>query len=111
MNASLIANLEKLLGTPRDGALLRFSLGNEYMKNGDLPRAAGYLRDAVGKDPGYSAAWKLLGKALADSGQAAEAIAAYRSGIAAAEKKGDKQAGKEMTVFVRRLEKAQDGTG
>jgi len=104
-----IAGLEKLLGTPRDGALLRYSLGNEYLKLGDAAKAAGFLRDAVEKDPGYSAAWKLLGKALADSGKAAEALDAYRSGIEAARRKGDKQAEKEMTVFARRIEKSLAG--
>ena len=37
---------------------------------------------------------------------AADAMDAYRRGIAAAEAKGDKQAAKEMTVFLRRLEKS-----
>lgn len=111
MNPALIASLEKLLGSPRDGALLRFSLGSEHLKAGDASRAAGYLRDAVEKDPGYSAAWKLLGKALLDSGREREALDAYRSGIAAAEKKGDKQAGKEMAVFARRIEKTLQGDG
>lgn len=105
VNAPLIASLEKLLGTPRDGALLRFSLGNEYLKGGDNDRAADYLREAVERDPGYSAAWKLLGKALADAGRPGEALAAYRSGVEAAGRKGDKQAGREMGVFARRLEK------
>jgi predicted Zn-dependent protease len=102
---ALIGNLEKLLDTPRDGALLRYSLGNEYLKAGDTAKASTYLRDAVQRDPDYSAAWKLLGKALADMGNAADALEAYRSGIAAAGKKGDKQAGKEMAVFAKRLEK------
>ena len=108
MNA-LIAGLEKLLGTPRDGALLRYSLGNEYLKLGEAARAAGFLRDAVDKDPGYSAAWKLLGKALADSCRAPEALEAYRDGIEAAHRKGDKQAEKEMSVFARRIEKSLAG--
>ena len=99
-----IERLEKLLGTPRDGALLRFSLGLEFLKADDAAKAAQYLRDAVAKDPGYSAAWKLLGKALTESGRPAEAIEAYRAGIAAAQTRGDKQAAKEMTVFLRRLE-------
>lgn len=106
MNAALVASLEKLLGTPRDGALLRFSLGNEYLKGGDVERAAGYFRDAVERDPGYSAAWKLLGKALAETGRADEALLAWQSGIEAAARKGDKQAGKEMAVFARKLGKA-----
>jgi Tfp pilus assembly protein PilF len=47
----MIPQLEKLLGTPRDGALLRYSLGLEYAKSGDHARAAQYLRDAVERDP------------------------------------------------------------
>jgi hypothetical protein len=42
---------------------------------------------------------------LADSTRLHEALAAYRRGIAVAERKGDKQAAKEMTVFARRIEK------
>ena len=105
----LIAGLEKLLGTPRDGALLRYSLGNEYLKGGEAAKAAGFLREAVDKDPGYSAAWKLLGKALEASARAPEALKAYRCGIDAAHRKGDKQAEKEMTVFARRIEKSLAG--
>jgi Tfp pilus assembly protein PilF len=105
MTSPMIANLEKLLGTPRDGALLRFSLGTEYLKSEDTERAVAYFRDAVQKDPGYSAAWRSLGKALEQAGQQEAALAAFRDGIAAAQAKGDKQAGKEMTVFARRIEK------
>jgi predicted Zn-dependent protease len=103
--SALITGLEKLLGGPRDNALLRFSLGNEYMKAGDAATAAAHLHEAVARDPGYSAAWKLLGKALGDTGAAEQALAAYRKGIEVAEAKGDKQAAKEMTVFARRIEK------
>jgi predicted Zn-dependent protease len=101
----MISQLEKLLGTPRDGALLRYSLGREYAKAGELARAIQYLRDAVARDPLYSAAWRALGKALVDSNLPEEALSAYRQGIEAAKKKGDRQAEKEMTVFARRLEK------
>ena len=106
MASSIVASLEKLLGTPRDGALLRYSLGMEHLKAGDPQRAIGYLREALEREPGYSAAWKLLGRSLADAGRAAEALEAYRSGIAAARARGDKQLEKEMCVFARRLEKA-----
>ncbi len=101
----MISQLEKLLGTPRDGALLRYSLGIEYAKAGNRERAIEYLREAVARDPLYSAAWKALGKALSDSNLLLEALEAYRQGIEAAKKKGDRQAEKEMTVFARRLEK------
>ena len=89
--------------------MLRFSLGNEHAKSGDAGKALEYFRDAVARDPGYSAAWRALGKALEAAGRAEEALAAYHDGIAAAKQKGDKQAEKEMTVFARRLEKRAGG--
>jgi predicted Zn-dependent protease len=101
-----LASFERMLAAGRDGALLRFSLGNEYLKTGDAGRAAPHLAQAVALDPDYTAAWKLLGRALAENGQPTEALAAYRAGIAVAQRKGDKQAGKEMDVFARRIEKA-----
>jgi predicted Zn-dependent protease len=111
MPAGAIPSLEKLIGTPRDGALLRFSLGSEYLKAGELERAVAQLREAVARDPRYSAAWKALGRALADAGHEAEALQAWRRGIEAARAKGDKQAEKEMSVFARRIEKKQGGAG
>ncbi len=106
MSGSVIANLEKLLGGPRDGALLRYSLGNEYLKAGDAGRAVVALREALARDPAHSAAWKLLGKALSANGDQAGALAAYQQGIAVAEKKGDVQAALEMGVFAKRIRKA-----
>ena len=102
----MIENFEKMLAAGKDSALLRFSLGNEYMKLENAAAAVPHLRAAVVQDAGYSAAWKLLGKALASTGDGAGAMEAYRSGIDAATAKGDKQAVKEMGVFLRRLEKA-----
>ena len=105
MTTAVIANLQKLLGTPRDGALLRFSLGSEYLKSGDAHSAQLQLREAVARDPAYSAAWKLLGRALSDGGEPQAALEAYRQGIAVAENKGDMQAAREMTVFAARIQK------
>ncbi len=102
----MISSLEKLLGTPRDGALLRYSLGIEHAKAGNGERAVEYYRDALARDPLYSAAWKALGKTLQELGRPAEALEAWRKGIEAARQKGDRQAEKEMTVFARRLEKS-----
>jgi predicted Zn-dependent protease len=110
MTSQQIVNLLKLVGTPRDGALLRFSLGSEYLKCADFGAAAAHLSAAVEKDPGYSAAWKLLGRALAGSGRTGDALQAWRTGITAAERRGDLQAAKEMQVFARRLEKQSSGS-
>lgn len=94
-----------LLAGGRDDALLRYSLGNEYLKQGKPADAAAHLRRAVEHDPKYSAAWKLLGRALAEANDPDAALAAYHEGIAVAEARGDMQAAREMGVFARRIEK------
>jgi len=101
-----IESLTKMLDGPRDGALLRFSLGNEYLKAGAPGEAAKCFLAAVDRDPQYSAAFKALGKALNEAGDPAGARAAYQQGIVIAEDKGDLQAAKEMKVFLRRLSPA-----
>jgi tetratricopeptide (TPR) repeat protein len=108
---SVLENLEKLLGGPRDNALLRYSLGNECLKRGETERAAAYYRAALEKDGSYSAAWKMLGKALSEAQRPREALEAWRRGIEVAEGRGDKQAAKEMAVFARRAEKALGAGG
>lgn len=102
---SIIDNLEAMLTRGQDNALLRYSLGGEYLKLNQFDKAAEHLRKAVAHDLKYSAAWKLLGKTLAEAGHKDEAIKAYEDGIKVAEEKGDKQAAKEMMVFLRRLQK------
>ena len=102
---SMIENFEKMLAAGQDNALLRFGLGQAYLKENNYPNAIAHLRAAAAHDPGYSAAWKLLGKALSESGDTPAAITAYETGIQTAEAKGDIQAAKEMRVFLKRLRK------
>lgn len=100
----LIHNLSALLERGQDTALLRFGLGQALFGAGRAEEAVPHLEKAVEHDPRYSAAWKLLGRALAETGQRDAALAAYARGIAVAEARGDKQAAKEMRVFMKRLE-------
>lgn len=102
---SVIANLEKLLSAGKESALLRFSLGNEYLKLREIWVAVFHLKRALALDPNYSAAWKLLGIALTDGGILNGALDTYRHGIEVAQRRGDQQAAREMAVFARRLEK------
>ena len=103
VNPAAIANFERLLAAGRDDALLRFSLGSEYLKVDAPSVAAKHFEQAVALDPGFSAAWKLYARALTECGRFDEALAAYERGIAVAELKGDKQAAKEMAVFAKRI--------
>jgi predicted Zn-dependent protease len=101
----MIEKLEDLLTQGQDNALLRFGLGNAYLKESKLEQAIEHLRAAVRHDTHYSAAWKMLGRALAEADQVDNAINAYKNGIYSAEYKGDKQAAKEMRIFLKRLQK------
>ena len=105
MNDALIANLRAQCGGPRDGALLRFSLGNALLAAGDAAGSIPEFRQAVTFDANYSAAWKLLGKACLAVDDQTGAADAWRQGISVAQARGDKQAEKEMAVFLRRAEK------
>lgn len=102
----MIEALRKQIGGPRDGALLRYSLGHALLGAGDSRAAVEQLRAAVDFDANYSAAWKLLGQALLQHDDPDAAMAAWQQGIAVANQRGDVQAAKEMTVFRRRLENA-----
>ncbi|MEO6925919.1 MAG: hypothetical protein ABI129_04555 [Rhodanobacter sp.] len=104
--SKLIDSLRQQCGGPRDGALLRFSLGSALLGGNDADAAIAELEHALAFDETYSAAWKLLGKACLEAGQSDAAADAWRRGIAAANRRGDKQAEKEMTVFLRRLDKS-----
>jgi predicted Zn-dependent protease len=99
-----IEALRAQLDGPRDGALLRYSLGTALLDAGDTTEAITHLRAATGFDDGFSAAWKQLGHACQRAGDAQAAADAWRRGIAAAEARGEVQAAKEMRVFLKRLE-------
>ena len=99
--------LEALLAAGTDNALLRYSLGCACLEAGRTALAVEHLAAALDRDPGYSAAWKAYGRALAGNGNEEGAIEAYRRGIEAAEAKGEVQAAREMRVFRRRLVKAR----
>lgn len=101
-----VAALERLLAAGHDNALLRFGLGKAYLDSGQPEQTAEHLQKCLGFDPNYSAAWKLLGQACQRLGMLEEARQAWHNGLEVARKRGDKQTEKEMTVFLRRLEKA-----
>ncbi|NMX67871.1 hypothetical protein HBO15_11005 [Pseudomonas sp. WS 5111] len=101
----MLESLEKMLAKGVDNSLLRFGLGKGYLDLKDNAKAAEHLGKCVGFDPKYSAAWKLLGKAHTALGDKSAARQAWEQGIAAAQAHGDKQAEKEMAVFLKKLDR------
>lgn len=105
MTGPQVLALLNMLASGRDDALLRYSLGSALLKADDAAAAIGHLRAAVVHDPQYSAAWKLLGQALSAAGDKGAAAEAWRTGIAVATARGDQQAAREMSVYLKRLER------
>jgi predicted Zn-dependent protease len=100
-----INSLKKMIDSGRDSAMLRLTLARVLLQQGETPEAILHLEAAVRMDTAYTAGWKELGKARQISGDKAGAGEAWTSGIECARKNGDKQAEKEMNVFIRRLER------
>ncbi|MEI2418285.1 tetratricopeptide repeat protein [Orrella sp. JC864] len=103
----LIDRLQAMLAQGQDNLLLRFSLGKGYAEQGRPEKAREHLEAAVAFDPEHSAAWKWLGRACLELGDVPGARRAWQAGLAASERRGDVQAGKEMRVFLKRLDKRQ----
>ena len=105
-----ITNLKKMLGTPRDSAMLRLTLARALAQRGekgggDLEEAQVHLEAALAMDDSYTAAWKELGRVRLLAEKPEGAAAAWVEGIGIARKNGDKQAEKEMAVFLKRLQR------
>lgn len=109
MQNDLVARLRAQIGGARDGALLRFSLGNALLAAGDNAAAIEAFRETLVFDANYSAAWKILGRVLAEAGDVSAAVETYERGIEVASQRGDQQAAKEMQVFLKRLRKPLPG--
>jgi len=101
----MIESLEKMLAKGVDNSLLRFGLGKGYLDLGENIKAVEHFQRCVEIDPKYSAAWKLLGKAHQALENYPAARQAWEQGLDAAKAHGDKQAEKEMTVFLKKLDR------
>lgn len=107
MNAR-IEKFTALLAQGQENALLRYSLGLEYLNLKEYSLAIENFSRAVALNPNYSAAWKGYGKALVGAQQWQQAMTVYTQGIEIAEKNRDLQSVKEMQVFLNRVKKQQD---
>ncbi|MDE0757271.1 MAG: hypothetical protein OSB45_03850 [Pseudomonadales bacterium] len=99
--------LEKLLASGTDSSLLRFGLGSAYFTAGNNDKAVEHLRCCIAQDDNYTAAFKLLGKALYRQQQWHAAAEVFKRGCCRAAQNGDKQAEKEIRVFIEKIRRRQ----
>ncbi len=100
---SLIDNLETMLAQGKDSAMLRFGLGSAYFNERRYEEAIPHLQLCLAFDPNYSAAYKLLGRALMKQNQFDQACQIFTTGLEKAIRAGDKQTEREISVFLKKL--------
>ena len=79
---SRIEQFESLLAQDAQSEVLRYGLGDEYLKAGRFDAAAESFRAAIRLKPQYTAAYRQLGKALEKSGDAEGARHSTDTGVA-----------------------------
>ena len=109
MEGSRSEMFRKLLERDPENPMVLYSLGNELFKEKKYPEARECLSRAVENKPDYSVAYRMLGRALYELGEDAEARRVFDEGRKVAERNGDLQTVKEIDVFIRRLEKRERG--
>lgn len=100
---SLIENLEAMLARGEDSAMLRFGLGSAYFNQHRFDLAVPHLERCLELDENYTAAYKLLGRALTELGQPDRAREIFNVGLAKSGLTGDKQTEREIGVFLKKL--------
>lgn len=81
MELSRIEILQQLLAENPASAFARYGLAMEFVKTGQLGRAATEFEALLAADPAYSAAYFHGGQTLEKLGRIGEARAYYRRGI------------------------------
>ena len=101
--ANLLERFEAQLAEGNDSALLRLSIAQQLSTASRFDDAIAHLQRALLLNPLYTAVWLALGQAFEKKGDPERAIGTYRSGIETAKKNGDKQAERQMGVYLSRL--------
>jgi Flp pilus assembly protein TadD len=80
--------------------MIWYGLASEQYKLENWAEAARSLRQVVGLNPDYTAAYQMLGTVLAKEGDVAGAQKAWRDGIEAAGRTGAWKAGQHMQALL-----------
>jgi predicted Zn-dependent protease len=96
MGQSKIGIFTAMLAEQPENAMIWYGLASEQCKLENWAGAAKSLRQVVGLNPDYTAAYQMLGTVLANAADLAGAQQAWREGIAAADRTGAWKAGQHM---------------
>lgn len=98
--------LERMLASGRDGALLRMSLALAYHRREEEQTALMHVEKALAFDPEFTAAGRLHGLIALALGDNATTETAFAKALEVAQRHGELQLVKELTVRLKRLRPA-----
>ena len=96
MAQSKIEIFTAMLAEQPENAMIWYGLASEQYKLENWSEAAKSLRQVVSLNPDYTAAYQMLGTALANAGDLDGAQQAWRNGIEAADRTGAWKAGQHI---------------
>ncbi|HEY0322646.1 MAG TPA: tetratricopeptide repeat protein [Pyrinomonadaceae bacterium] len=96
MSQSRIEIFETMARSQPQDVMVWYGLGSEYFKLEDWAKAAEALRHVIEINADYTAAYQMLGTALANQGEAEEARRVWQEGIKTAERTGAWKARQHM---------------
>jgi predicted Zn-dependent protease len=96
LTQSRIEIFEAMARSQPQDVMVWYGLGSEYMKLEDWAKAAEALRHVIEINPDYTAAYQMLGTALANQGAREGARLAWQEGIKTAERNGAWKARQHM---------------
>lgn len=100
MTASKIEIFREMTSAEPDNALVWYGLGSEYFKAEQWREAAIALGEVVRLNPGYTAAYQMLGSAHERLGEGGEARGAWQQGVEVAERAGAWKARDHMRALL-----------
>jgi tetratricopeptide (TPR) repeat protein len=101
---SRLEKLKLMLEKSPGDTFLLYALALEHRKSGDTKSALEFLDKVIQHDWGYCYAYHQKGLTMESMGDLEGARKAYREGIDAASRKGDRHAGEEITAALAMIE-------
>jgi Tfp pilus assembly protein PilF len=103
--------IEAMIAGGRDSYESRLAAAQARLSQQHWAEAKAHLEQAIQHDAQRTVAWQLLGQVEQGLGHLAAAREAWRQGIEVAQVNGDQQAEKVMSVWLRRLTRAEGDKG
>ena len=95
--------LKQFLEQNPNDAFARYGLAMEYSRAGDVEAALAEFKRLLEVHPDYTAGYQMAGQMLASAGRSEEARQMLESGLASAQRAGNKHAQEEMQGLLQEL--------